>query len=108
LTLSGGNQQKVMLAPALRLEPRLLVLDEPTQGVDVGAKASIHAIVRKVADDGAAVLIASTESEELLALCDRGVLLIKGRQYGSFLSSELSPNELTQVTMREGLSIPAR
>jgi ribose transport system ATP-binding protein len=101
INLSGGNQQKVMLARALRLEPRVLVLDEPTQGVDVGAKASIHAIVREAAAGGAGVLVASTESEELLALCDRVIVLVEGVVVAELHSSDLTADELTEKTMRK-------
>jgi ribose transport system ATP-binding protein len=69
-SLSGGNQQKVLVARALRLNPRLLILDDPTLGVDVGAKAQIHAIIAKYASEGMAVVVVSTDSEELAALCD--------------------------------------
>ncbi|NLT07229.1 MAG: sugar ABC transporter ATP-binding protein [Solirubrobacterales bacterium] len=105
ITLSGGNQQKVMMARALRLEPRVLVLDEPTQGVDVGAKASIHEIVEEAAQGGAGVLVMSTESEELIGLCDRIVVLINGKALREFRPSELTADELTELTMREDLSV---
>jgi ribose transport system ATP-binding protein len=101
LTLSGGNQQKVMLGRALRLNPRVLVLDEPTQGVDVGAKAAIHGIVKDSARDGAAVLVASTESEELVGLCDRIVVLAHGRVRGTFTADDLTADALTELTIRE-------
>ena len=104
INLSGGNQQKVMLARALRLDPRVLVLDEPTQGVDVGAKAAIHAIVEEAAKAGAGVLIMSTESEELLGLCDRILVLVNGHELRSYAASDLTADELTEITMREDLS----
>jgi rhamnose transport system ATP-binding protein len=81
-SLSGGNQQKLLLARALRHRPRLLLLDEPTAGVDVGAKAEIHAAVRQLADAGTAILLASSDLPELLALCDRIVALYRGRCAG--------------------------
>jgi ribose transport system ATP-binding protein len=78
-TLSGGNQQKVVMAKWLRLEPAVLLLDEPTQGVDVGAKATIHVLARKAAEGGAAVVIASSDGEELCDVCDRILVFGDGR-----------------------------
>ena len=82
--LSGGNQQKVVLAKELLGQPRLLLLDEPTRGVDVGAKGEIYARIRALADDGLGVLIASSEMPELIGLCDRVVVLRKGRTVAEF------------------------
>lgn len=86
--LSGGNQQKVLLARALRQQPEVLLLDEPTAGVDIGAKADIHAIVRAQADAGAAVVVASSELPELFTLCDRIVALRGGRHVGTVAVSD--------------------
>ncbi|MGC4897582.1 sugar ABC transporter ATP-binding protein [Micromonospora sp. DT31] len=77
--LSGGNQQKVVFARQLLTEPRLLLLDEPTRGVDVGAKAEIYRLLRRLADDGMGILLASSELPELLGVCDRVVVLRGGR-----------------------------
>ncbi len=101
-TLSGGNQQKVVMARALRLDPRVLILDEPTQGVDVGAKASIHRIVAEAAEAGAAVVVASTESEELVSLCHRIVVLNRGVVTTEFTAAGLDPDDLTDYTLRGG------
>jgi ABC-type sugar transport system ATPase subunit len=70
-TLSGGNQQKVVIARNLALEPRVLVLNDPTRGVDLATKQDIYALLRDLAEKGAAIVLLSTELEELLALADR-------------------------------------
>ncbi|MFC4947907.1 sugar ABC transporter ATP-binding protein [Pseudonocardia sp. GCM10023141] len=78
-TLSGGNQQKVVLGRALLTEPRLLLLDEPTRGVDIGAKSEIYALLGRAAADGVGVLLASSELAELVGVCDRVIILRDGR-----------------------------
>ncbi|WP_422739790.1 sugar ABC transporter ATP-binding protein [Micromonospora sp. WMMD729] len=80
--LSGGNQQKVVLARWLALNPRILIFDEPTRGIDVGAKSAIHDLVRRLARDGAAVLMISSELPELLGMSDRIIVLRDGRIAG--------------------------
>jgi len=80
--LSGGNQQKVVLARWLTLTPRILLFDEPTRGIDVGAKSAIHDLVRRLARDGAAVLMVSSELPELLGMSDRIVVMRDGRIAG--------------------------
>jgi ABC-type sugar transport system ATPase subunit len=82
-TLSGGNQQKVVLGKWLATEPRVLMLDEPTRGVDVGAKAEIYRLLFDAAKDDIAVLISSSEIPELLTLCDRVVVMFRGRVVAS-------------------------
>lgn len=76
--LSGGNQQKVALAKCLMCRPQVLLLDEPTRGIDVGAKAEIYTLISQLADRGAAIVMASSELPELLAMCDRIVVLCEG------------------------------
>jgi ABC-type sugar transport system ATPase subunit len=79
MSLSGGNQQKAILGRWLLTNPRLLLLDEPTRGIDVGAKAEIHALLRRLADEGLAVLVTSSELPELFAVADRIVVMCEGR-----------------------------
>ena len=78
-SLSGGNQQKVVFAKWLDAQPSVILLDDPTRGVDVGAKAEMHALIRSAAEAGAPVLICSTDIDELASLCDRVVVLYQGR-----------------------------
>ncbi|NMD09171.1 MAG: sugar ABC transporter ATP-binding protein [Phyllobacteriaceae bacterium] len=82
--LSGGNQQKVMLAKWLETKPRLLIFDEPTRGIDVGAKTEVHAIIRELAKQGVAILVISSDLPEVLALADRVLVMREGRQMGIF------------------------
>ncbi|GAA1858834.1 sugar ABC transporter ATP-binding protein [Pseudonocardia ailaonensis] len=89
-SLSGGNQQKIVLGKWLRTRPRVLLLDEPTQGIDIAAKADVHRLIDDAAEAGTAVLIASTDEEELVRLCDRVLVLRAG-----VVRAELSRNELT-------------
>jgi len=80
--LSGGNQQKVMLAKWLHMDPKILILDEPTRGIDVGAKAEVHAIIHELARKGVAILVISSDLPEVLALADRILVMREGRQMG--------------------------
>jgi rhamnose transport system ATP-binding protein len=82
--LSGGNQQKVMLAKWLELKPRLLIFDEPTRGIDVGAKTEVHNIIRELAREGVAIIVISSDLPEVLALADRVLVMREGRQMGIF------------------------
>ena len=90
-TLSGGNQQKSLLARWLARAPQVLVLDEPTRGVDVGAKAEIHALIDRLAGQGNAVLLISSDLPEILGMSDRALVMHRGT-----ISAELKENTLTQ------------
>lgn len=96
LTLSGGNQQKVVLAKYLALGPSVLLLDEPTRGVDVGTKSEIYHLVRQRAAEGAGVVVVSSELPELLGLCDRIVVLHEGRSMGVVDAATTTEDELLQ------------
>jgi ribose transport system ATP-binding protein len=89
-TLSGGNQQKVALAKWLAMNPKLLVLDEPTRGIDVGAKAEIHALIAKLAESGVAVVVISSELPEILGLSSRILTLSEGRVTASLDAAQAS------------------
>jgi ribose transport system ATP-binding protein len=104
-TLSGGNQQKVVLARWLRQNPRVLILDEPTQGVDVGAKAEIHALIDAAAAAGTAVLVASTESEELARLCRRVLVLRNGKAAAWLEGAQISAARITAATLDGGFAV---
>jgi ribose transport system ATP-binding protein len=95
-SLSGGNQQKVILAKWLQIEPRLLLLHEPTQGVDVGAREQIHALVRQAAERGMAVLCASSDYEQLALHCDRVFIVGNGE-----VVDELTGSEITEDLIAE-------
>jgi monosaccharide-transporting ATPase len=88
--LSGGNQQKVLLARWLAMNPKLLILDEPTRGIDVGAKAEIQSLIKELADQGLAVLMISSELEEVLEGSDRVFVLREGRSVAEFSHAEAS------------------
>jgi ABC-type sugar transport system ATPase subunit len=77
--LSGGNQQKVLVGKWLNRKPRILILDEPTVGVDVGAKAEIYAILRKEREQGVAILVVSSDLEEVMTIADRIGVMVSGR-----------------------------
>lgn len=91
LNLSGGNQQKVVIAKCLAVEPKVLILDEPTRGIDVGAKAEVHRIITKLADEGMSILLISSELPEILHICDRILVMHEGR-----LTADMERSEATE------------
>lgn len=90
MQLSGGNQQKVVLAKWISTEAKILIIDEPTNGVDIGAKAEIHEIIRKLASEGTAVIVISSELPEILSVSDRVLVMRKGRIAGEFMNDNLT------------------
>jgi ribose transport system ATP-binding protein len=105
-SLSGGNQQKVVLARWLTLKPRLLLLDEPTQGVDVGARGALHRFVQSAADAGAAVLVVSSDGRELMELCDRVIGLSKGRISGEAHGPQITPQRCIELSYGINHDVP--
>lgn len=101
-TLSGGNQQKVLLARWLVTEPRLLILDEPTRGVDVGAKAQIQKLVADLAAEGLAILFISAELDEVVRLADRVVVLRDRRAIAQLRNPGVTVDEVLDVIARQG------
>jgi ribose transport system ATP-binding protein len=99
MTLSGGNRQKVLLARWLRTTPRVLLLDEPTQGVDVGARAEIHRLIRAAVDEGAAAVVVSSDHEELEQLADRVIVLDDGRIRAELRGDEIDAVRISHLTL---------
>lgn len=100
-TLSGGNQQKVIFARALMSKPELLLLDEPTHGVDVGAKVEIYEIIMQQVDNGLTVIMASSEIPEILALCDRVAVLSKGKLAGILDRDHMTESHILTMAFNE-------
>ena len=97
--LSGGNQQKVSVAKALATEPRILILDEPTRGVDVGAKSEIHRIVGQLVAAGKSIIMISSDLPEILGMSDRVIVMKGGRKQGELSRNELSQEKILQMAL---------
>jgi inositol transport system ATP-binding protein len=95
--LSGGNQQKVLVGRWLLTAPRILILDEPTRGIDVGAKAEIHRLISTLAAEGAAVIMISSEMPEILGMSDRVMVMRQGRMAGIVNRSEANQVALMRL-----------
>jgi len=98
-SLSGGNQQKALLARWLATEPKVLIVDEPTRGVDIGAKSEIHRILREYAQKGNGVIVVSSEMPELLGLCDRILVMREGRIAGEAQGPAMTEERLIELAM---------
>jgi ABC-type sugar transport system ATPase subunit len=104
--MSGGNQQKVLLAKWLATEPKVLILDEPTRGVDVGAKVVIHRAIAEAADRGVGVILISSDLPEMVGLCDRIVVLRKGHLIGQLPDDDVSEETVLMAANGEGKLLP--
>jgi ABC-type sugar transport system ATPase subunit len=99
---SGGNQQKILLGKWLALQPRLLILDEPTRGVDIGAKMLIHKTIEDLANQGHSIILISSDLPELVGLSDRAYILREGKMIGEFNKNEIDENSLLLAANGEG------
>ena len=95
--LSGGNQQKIVIGKWLSMKPRILIVDEPTRGIDVGSKSEIHNLIRELAGQGYAVIVISSEMPEVLHVSDRIVAMYSGRVMREFTSDEVTEDNLIQA-----------
>ena len=99
--LSGGNQQKVLLARWLNVRPKILILDEPTRGVDVGAKAEIRKVIQEMVDQGISVIVISSDLEELLAMSDRVLVMSNGSIKGEFLAKDATFDKIMALAVQK-------
>jgi ABC-type sugar transport system ATPase subunit len=102
MNLSGGNQQKVSVSKALALNPKILILDEPTRGVDVNAKAEIHRIISSMAAEGLTIILISSELPELIGMCDRIYVMKGGTVVGNFERSAYSQEDILHIALASG------
>ena len=102
--LSGGNQQKVAIGKWLAMNPRVLILDEPTRGIDVGAKAEIYKLMRTLAENGAVILVISSDMEEVLHVSDRIAVMHEGRITGVLDAADCNEQNVMQLAV--GRSVP--
>ena len=106
-TLSGGNQQKIVLAKALMTSPKVIFLDEPTRGIDVGAKLEVYELINRLTDAGQAVVLVSSELPELMGMSDRIVMLAEGRVGGTFTRDQATRENLLAAAMGESAHTPS-
>jgi L-arabinose transport system ATP-binding protein len=106
--LSGGNQQKVVLGRWLARRPKVLILDEPTRGIDVGAKAEIYALIRHLADSGLAILVISSEMPELIGLSDRILVMAGGRVVGEVSRADATEEGILALAMTDNFVSPTK
>lgn len=100
LSLSGGNQQKVVIAKALLTEPKVLLMDEPSRGIDVGAKTEVFEIINKYAEEGLSIIVISSELEEIMAIADRIIVLSNGKKTGEFTGDEIDKDTLVLASYK--------
>lgn len=104
INLSGGNQQKVLLARWLSIQPRILIADEPTRGIDVGAKGEIYALLHRLAEQGVAIILISSEMPEILGMSDRILVMHEGRLAGELSRAEATEEKIVTLATRQAFS----
>jgi ABC-type sugar transport system ATPase subunit len=102
-SLSGGNQQKCILARLLAADSEVLLLDEPTRGIDVGARAAVYELINEVAASGKAILLLSSDLTEVMGMCDRVVVFRKGSVAGEFQRGEMSEEAIMRAALPASL-----
>jgi ABC-type sugar transport system ATPase subunit len=107
-SLSGGNQQKVMLARWLAAAPEVLILDEPTRGIDVGGKSEIYRLMRELADGGRSILMISSEIEEILAMSDRVLVMRQGRIVAEFTGDDINEDDISRAAIVDAVAVKGR
>jgi ribose transport system ATP-binding protein len=105
-TLSGGNQQKVVIAKWLMTAARIILLNDPTRGIDVGTKQEIYLLLRNLADAGAAILLYSTDYDELVGCCDRVAILYQGRILRELRGADITEHNIVASALNLGLVSP--
>jgi len=97
--LSGGNQQKLLLAKTMLPDPRIIIIDEPTRGIDVGTKRQIYAFIRKLADEGRSLVVISSEMTEVIGLSDRILVMRGGRIAGEISGPDMTEENIVRLAM---------
>ena len=100
--LSGGNQQKIVFGKWIMRSPNVLLLDEPTRGVDIGAKQEIYGLMERLAEQGTAILFVSSEMEEILGMADRAIVMREGRIEGQLPREQMSERSITRLAFGPG------
>lgn len=99
--LSGGNQQKAILAKCLLLNPKILILDEPTRGIDVGAKYEIYKLINQLAQEGIGVIVISSELPEVLGISDRVLVMHQGKLKANLINNGLTQEQVMETALKE-------
>ncbi|OKL53399.1 hypothetical protein BSZ39_09795 [Bowdeniella nasicola] len=107
-SLSGGNAQKVIIAKWLMNEPSVVLLDDPTKGVDIGAKAEIYRIIRELADNGTTIVLNSSEDRELVTLCDRVLVMFEGKIVKELIGDDITEESLVSSALQISADVEAK